>query len=245
MSLRVAVVTGASRGIGHHIADGLERAGYAVERGSRAVAEVTDRTSVERWIGEVAGRHGRIDLLVNNAGVIDTEVPIEESDPEEWWHTMEVNVLGPYLVTRFTMPHMVRAGGGRIVNLNSGAGTRAGEVASAYNASKTALARVTGSTHLSGAAHGIRAFDLAPGVVRTDMTLSMRAHEGRTEWTAPQEVVDLVLALGSGDLDAWSGRLVRAGIDTPASLRERAAAGLADTDRTITLVPWGSEEPLR
>lgn len=245
MSLRVAVVTGASRGIGHHIADGLERAGYAVERGSRAVAEVTDRTSVERWIGEVAGRHGRIDLLVNNAGVIDTEVPIEESDPEEWWHTMEVNVLGPYLVTRFTMPHMVRAGGGRIVNLNSGAGTRAGEVASAYNASKTALARVTGSTHLSGAAHGIRAFDLAPGVVRTDMTLSMRAHEGRTEWTAPQEVVDLVLALGSGDLDAWSGRLVRAGIDTPASLRERAAAGLADTDRTITLVPWGSEDPLR
>lgn len=245
MSLRVAVVTGASRGIGHHIADGLERAGYAVERGSRAVAEVTDRTSVERWIGEVAGRHGRIDLLVNNAGVIDTEVPIEESDPEEWWHTMEVNVLGPYLVTRFTMPHMVRAGGGRIVNLNSGAGTRAGEVASAYNASKTALARVTGSTHLSGAAHGIRAFDLAPGVVRTDMTLSMRAHEGRTEWTAPQEVVDLVLALGFGDLDAWSGRLVRAGIDTPASLRERAAAGLADTDRTITLVPWGSEDPLR
>jgi NAD(P)-dependent dehydrogenase (short-subunit alcohol dehydrogenase family) len=240
----VAVVTGASRGIGHHIAEGLEQAGYAVERGSRAVAEVTDRAAVERWVAGIAAGRGRIDLLVNNAGVIDTEVPIEESDPDQWWHTMEVNVLGPYLVTRFVMPHMVRAGGGRVVNLNSGSGTRAGEVASAYNVSKTALARITGSTHLSGAAHGIRAFDLAPGVVRTDMTLSMPSHEGRTEWTSPQEVVDLVLALGSGDLDAWSGRMVRAGVDTPASLRERAARGLDDADRTIALRPWGADDPL-
>ena len=240
----MAVVTGASRGIGHHIAEGLEQAGYAVERGSRAVAEVTDRAAVERWVAEIAARRGRIDLLVNNAGVIDTEVPIERSDPDEWWHTMEVNVLGPYLVTRYVMPHMVAAGGGRIVNLNSGAGTRAGDVASAYNTSKTALARITGSAHLSGAGHGIRAFDLAPGVVRTDMTLSMRAHEGRTEWTSPQEVVDLVLALASGALDAWSGRMVRAGVDTPASLRERAARGLDDADRTITLLPWGVDDPL-
>ena len=244
MSAPVAVVTGASRGIGLHIAEGLERAGYAAERGSRAVAEVTDAAAVERWVADIADRHGRIDLVVNNAGVIDAEVPIEESDADEWWRTMEVNVLGPYLVTRFVMPHMVRAGGGRIVNLNSGAGTRAGEVASAYNVSKTALARITGSTHLSGTAHGIRAFDLAPGVVRTDMTLSMRAHEGRTEWTSPEEVVELVLALASGDLDAWSGRMVRAGVDTPASLRERAARGLGDADRTIALRPWGDDDPL-
>jgi len=208
------------------------------------VAEVTDAAAVERWVADIADRHGRIDLVVNNAGVIDAEVPIEESDADEWWRTMEVNVLGPYLVTRFVMPHMVRAGGGRIVNLNSGAGTRAGEVASAYNVSKTALARITGSTHLSGTAHGIRAFDLAPGVVRTDMTLSMRAHEGRTEWTSPEEVVELVLALASGDLDAWSGRMVRAGVDTPASLRERAARGLGDADRTIALRPWGDDDPL-
>ena len=244
MSAPVAVVTGASRGIGHHVAEGLERAGYAVERGSRAVAEVTDAAAVERWVADIADRHGRIDLVVNNAGVIDAEVRIEESDPDEWWRTMEVNVLGPYLVTRFVMPHMVRAGGGRIVNLNSGAGTRAGEVASAYNVSKTALARITGSTHLSGAAHGIRAFDLAPGVVRTDMTLSMPSHEGRTEWTSPEEVVDLVLALASGDLDAWSGRMVRAGVDTPASLREGATRGLGDADRTIALRPWGDDDPL-
>jgi NAD(P)-dependent dehydrogenase (short-subunit alcohol dehydrogenase family) len=241
---RVAVVTGASRGIGHHIAQALEQGGYAVERGSRAVAEVTDRASVERWVEQIAARRGRIDVLVNNAGVIDAEVPIEESDPDEWWQTMQVNVLGPYLMVRCVMPHLAAAGGGRVINLNSGAGVRPGAHASAYNASKTALARVTGSTHLSGRAHGIRAFDLAPGVVHTDMTASMRAHEGRTEWTSPEQVTDLVLALASGELDAWSGRMVRAGIDTVASLRARAAAGLRESDRTITLVPWGADDPL-
>lgn len=243
MTQRVAVVTGASRGIGQHIAQALEQAGYAVERGSRAVAEVTDRASVERWVEEIAARRGHIDLLVNNAGVIDAEVPLEESDPDEWRQTMEVNVLGPYLMTRYVVPHMAAAGG-RIINLNSGAGVRPGALASAYNASKTALARVTGSTHLSGRAHGIRAFDLAPGVVHTDMTASMRAHDGRTEWTSPEEVTDLVLALASGELDAWSGRMVRAGLDTAESLRARSAAGLREIDRTITLVPWGAGDPL-
>jgi hypothetical protein len=72
----------------------------------------------------------------------------------------------------------------------------------------------------------------------------MRAHEGRTEWTSPEEVTDLVLALASGELDAWSGRMVRAGLDTAESLRARAAAGLRESDRTITLVPWGADDPL-
>lgn len=244
MSAPVAVVTGASRGIGHHVAEALAATGYTVERGSRAVADVTDRGAVEAWVAAVVRRHGRIDLLVNNAGVIDTEVPIEDSDPDEWWETMAVNVLGPYLVTRAVLPHMLAAGSGRVVNLNSGSGLRPGDVASAYNASKTALARVTGATHLTGRGRGVRAFDLAPGVVRTDMTDSMEAHRDRTEWTSPEEVTELVLALAGGQLDAWSGRFVRAGVDTPASLAARAAVGLDDDDRTITLIPWGADDPL-
>ncbi|EBM0725709.1 SDR family oxidoreductase, partial [Salmonella enterica subsp. enterica serovar Senftenberg] len=118
----VAVVTGASRGIGRHLADALEHAGYVVERGSSAVADVTDRVAVGRWVADVVDRHGRIDVLVNNAGVIDTEVPIHEADPDEWWRTMEVNVLGPFLVTHAVLPHMIAAGTGRVLNLNSGAG---------------------------------------------------------------------------------------------------------------------------
>ena len=245
MTPRVAVVTGASRGIGRHLANALEDHGYAEERGSRSVAEVTDRAAVERWVADVVDRHGRVDLLVNNAGVIDAEVPLETSDPDQWWSTMEVNVLGPYLVTRAVLPTMLAAGSGRVVNLNSGAALRPGAVASAYNASKTALARLTGSTQLSGRDRGVFAFDLAPGVVRTDMTLAMQAHVGRTEWTTPEEVSALLLGMADGRLDAWSGRLVRAGVDTVESLVARAGSGLREVDRTITLSPWGEDDPLR
>ena len=124
------------------------------------------------------------------------------------------------------------------------AARRAAFGASAYNVSKTALARLTGSTHLAGWTRGIRAFDLMPGVLPTDMTRAMDAHVGRTQWTDPAEVTDLVLGLVSGELDAWSGRFVRAGIDTVTSLRERAAMGLADDERTLDLV-LRDDDPLR
>ena len=240
---RVAIVTGASRGIGSHIADALEADGWLVERGSRNVAPVTERGAVEQWVSSVVEEHGRVDLLVNNAGVIDEEVPLLDSDPDEWWSTVEVNVRGAYLVT-WALGRSLRERNGsteglRVVNLNSGSGLRPGEVASAYNLSKTALARLTGSTHLAG----IPRLDLMPGVVRTDMTESMQVHEGRTEWTDPADVSALVLAFASGGLDEWSGRFARAGVDTPDSLRE-AGPRLTDRARTLTLQPWGNDDPL-
>ncbi len=240
----VAVVTGASRGIGQYVATALEDAGYVVERGSTAVAPVTDRAAVTAWVEEIVDRQGRIDVLVNNAGVIDSEVDVFASDPDEWWHTQEVNVHGAYLMTWLVAPHLIGAGGGRIINVNSGAARRASADASAYAVSKTALARLTGSTHLAGWGRGIRAFDLMPGVVRTDMTEGMDAHAGRTQWTRPDEVTDLVLGLASGDLDAWSGRFVRAGIDTVDSLRAMAENGLGERERTLDLV-LAADDPLR
>lgn len=245
----VALVTGASRGIGAALAEAFAGAGYVVERSSRTGAagsralDVTDGQAVDAYVTDVLRRRGRIDVLVNNAGVIDAEVPLWESDPGEWWRTVEVNVRGPYLVSRAVVPHMLQAGGGRIVNLNSGAGTRAGEVASAYNVGKSGLGRITGSLHLAGYDRGVRAFDLAPGVVRTDMTTSMRAHDGRTEWTSPEEVCALAVALASGELDAWSGRMVRAGVDTRESLLAGAARATGQA-RLVGLVPWGEDDPL-
>lgn len=239
---RVAIVTGASRGIGAHLADALEEAGYAVERGSRTTAPVTDREAVESWVGDVVARHGHVDLLVNNAGVIDAEVPLVESDPDQWWETVEVNVRGPYLMTRAVLPHLT-PGTGRIVNINSGAAYRNAGVATAYNVSKGALARLTSQLGL-GADRTALVFDLAPGVVRTDMTESMLMHRDRTEWTSPADVTGLLLAIAAGDLDDWSGRLVRAGLDTPASLAARARSGLGELDRTLGLVPWGEDDPL-
>ncbi|WP_404382219.1 SDR family oxidoreductase [Knoellia locipacati] len=242
MTAPVAIVTGASRGIGAHLATALEDSGYAVERGSRSTAEVTDRAEVDAWVADIVARHGRVDLLVNNAGVIDAEVPLVDSDPDEWWRTVETNVRGPYLVTRAVLPHLTPETG-RIVNLNSGAAYRNDDNATAYNLSKGALARLTSQLGL-GEGRTALVFDLAPGVVRTDMTLGMQMHRGRTEWTSPAEVTDLLLAIARGDLDAWSGRLVRAGTDTVESLGARAREGLGDRDRTLGLVTWGADDPL-
>jgi len=262
---RVAVVTGASRGIGVAIARALSGHGYAVcllardGSGAARVADeigsvgglamarsldVTDEVAVRDAVEAVLSSWGRIDLLVNSAGSIEREVPMWEADVDQWWSVITTNVRGPFLMTRAVVPAMIAAGGGRIVNLNSGAATAPRAQLSAYTASKSALARLTGSTHLAGWAYGIRAFDLSPGVVRTQMTLSMELHRGRTQWTEPSDVTDLALALASGDLDAWSGRFVRAGVDTAASLRGRAGLGIDDWARTLGLLPWGSSDPL-
>lgn len=242
MSQPVAIVTGASRGIGAHLADALQDNGYAVERGSRSTAPVTDRAAVEAWVGDIVARHGRIDLLVNNAGVIDAEVALADSDPDEWWATIETNVRGPYLMMHAVLPHLTQ-GTGRIININSGAAYKNYDIATAYNVSKGALARITSGIGL-GPDRTVLAFDLAPGVVRTDMTLAMDAHVDRTEWTSPAEVTELMLAIARGDLDVWSGRMVRAGTDTVASLIARGAEGLQENDRTLGLIAWGDDDPL-
>ena len=256
---RVAVVTGASRGIGAAIARALAGNGYAVcllardgSAAARVAAEigslgerpamsrsldVTDEIAVGAAVDEVLSSWGRIDLLVNSAGLIEPEVPLWEADVDAWWSVITTNVRGPFLMTRAIVPTMIAAGGGRVLNLNSGAGTAGRAELSAYCASKSALARITEGTHLAGWAEGIRAFDLAPGVVRTEMTLSMDLHRGRTQWTDPADVTDLVLALASGDLDAWSGRFVRAGVDTPETLAQRAAAGMDSDARMLRLRP--------
>ncbi|HET7304826.1 MAG TPA: SDR family oxidoreductase [Segeticoccus sp.] len=262
---RVAVVTGASRGIGRVLAEALARDGWAValvardparlgsaaaalqEEGLRALAVPTDVTQPEEVAAlaeQVTTELGPADLLVNNAGRIETETVLWETDPQQWWDVVETNVRGPFLLTHAFVPRMLAHGGGRVININTGSGTRDGDVYTAYAASKSALFRITGGTHEAGYDQGIRAFDLAPGVVRTDMTAAMPVHRDRTEWTSPEQVAELALALASGELDAWSGRMVRAGADTVADLKRRAAAGLPEDARTLRLRRWGPDDPL-
>jgi len=259
------MVTGASRGIGALCAQALAEHGYAVavlarrreslediastvrEAGAGVITigcDVTVEDAVEDAVGQVMEQWGRIDVLVNNAGLIEDEVPIWEADADQWWHVVETNVRGPFLTTRAVARVMLDTGV-RIINLNSGAGTKESPVLTAYSASKSALGRITGGTAAAGAEHGVLAFDLAPGVVRTDMTTSMRAHRDRTEWTDPSEVTALLVALAAGELDDWSGRMVRAGSDEVSSLQGQAAQGLDDTARKVRLMPWGDDDPVK
>jgi 3-oxoacyl-[acyl-carrier protein] reductase len=267
---RTALVTGATRGIGRAVALGLARAGLDVALlardeallaqvadevralGRRAVVlacDVTDAAgvadAVRRAEAPVAdGGLGGVDLLVNNAGRIDTEVPAWEADVDEWWQILETNVRGPFLLVRNVVPAMLGRGGGRVIDLNSGAGTHDMTVASAYNVSKTALLRLGHHLYVAGAEQGLRVFEVAPGTVATDMTGSMPMHAERTEWTPVERTVEMVNAIAAGDLDACSGWYIRVTHDTPGSLTELAATATSAVPRHLRVLPAGAHDPL-
>nr|WP_194720045.1 SDR family oxidoreductase [Cellulosimicrobium arenosum] len=268
------MVTGSSRGIGRALAVGLAAAGLdvallardatrlaevaaeiALRPGAgRAVvvpADVVDADAVDRAVRHVAGVLGDIDLLVNAAGLVDAEVPLWEADPDQWWGVVETNVRGPFLLARAVVPGMLARGGGRVVDLSSGAGSHDMDGASAYNASKTALLRMGANLHRSGHARGLRTFEVAPGVVQTDMTASMAMHRGRTEWTPVERTVEMVVAIARGELDAYSGAFVRVTHDSPESLRraiDRAAGHGLDVPgpdgRRLRVTRWGDHDPM-
>ncbi len=205
-------------------------------------ADVTDRAAVDAAVARVADELGRVDLLVNNAGVIDAdEGPVWEADPDEWWDVVGSHIRGAQLLVRAVVPGMLARGHGRVVNIASGMGIRANRDYSAYSVAKTGLIRLTEALHLSLQGSGVHAFDVAPGVVDTPMTRSMEMWRDFTDWTPPERVVELVAAIATGDLDAWAGRLVRAGEDDLETLRSLMPQ---DAVRQLRLKPYGDADPL-
>ena len=193
---KVAVVTGASRGLGEGAARALAAAGAAVmlvardgaladsvareiaAKGGRAEAlscDVADYAAVQKVVAEAAARLGRIDILINNAGVIDPIAEVATSDPEAWAQNISINLIGAYHVLRAVLPDMLAKGGGSIVNVSSGAAYRPLEGWSAYCVGKAGLAMLTRSIELETAGKGIRIFGFSPGTIDTDMQVKIRA----------------------------------------------------------------------
>ena len=255
-----ALVTGAGRGIGRGLA--LALAGthrlallgrtpgpleeVAAATGGVAIpVDLVDGPAVRAAVARAEEALGGIDLLVNNAGVVEhRELAFAAEDVEDAWRVVENNVRGPMLVTHAALPGMLVRGGGRIVNLASGAGYRPTGTYTGYGVSKGALSRLTTLIDAQYRGAGIRTLDLAPGVVRTDMTTGMPLHDDRTDWTPIEAVADLLLAFASGDLDELSGRFVRAGADTPASLRAAAARIVAADARRLRVPDYGPDDPI-
>jgi NAD(P)-dependent dehydrogenase (short-subunit alcohol dehydrogenase family) len=175
----VALVTGGGRGIGRGIALELARAGMRVavsartrsevdetarEAGGLAVeADVSREEDAARMVAEVERELGPIDLLVNNAGIAHWEERAWEDDPAAWWRVFEVNVRGPFLVSRAVIPGMIERGRGRIVNTGSGAAYLPGTANTAYGASKAALYRFGETLAQQLEPHGIPVFTISPG----------------------------------------------------------------------------------
>lgn len=201
MSGKVAIVTGGSHGIGAATCKALAREGTAVavtdvlDDDGRMIAEhinstggnarfwhldVTDEAAVEHVLGEVANAFGKIDIVVNNAGIAGVSKPTHEITIEEWEHVLKINVGGVFLCTKHAVPHLRRAGGGCIINLSSIYGIISAPDNPPYHASKGALRVMTKTDALLYAEDRIRVNSVHPGFIWTPLVeeLARNSPEG-------------------------------------------------------------------
>ena len=234
----VALVTGASRGIGRATALALADAGFAVgllarsragleetrelvvSRGAAAATapgDVTDARAVDRAVALVEAALGPVDALVNNAGSLQAIGPVWEVDAGEWWTDVHTSLGGAFNLCRAVVPGMIARRGGRIVNLVSYAAARPAPYESGYAAGKAALASLTESLAASLAEHDVRAFSVAAGFTHTAMTRLLSRSEAARRWlpsAGSGRVVEaeasakLIAALATGAADELNGRFL-------------------------------------
>ncbi|MYC29312.1 MAG: SDR family oxidoreductase [Chloroflexi bacterium] len=206
LKYKVALVTGAGRGIGRAIALAYAREGASLALAARSLAEledtggaaqslgaktcvvsvdVTDQTAVDEMARQTLERFGHIDILVNNAGIVGPIGALEDNDVEAWVRTIQVNLVGTYLCCRSVIPAMAQSGGGRIINLSGSGATSAPYHLSAYGSSKAAIIRLTEILSLELADKNIQVNALGPGSIHTRM------------W---EEITDGAMASGDSDL---------------------------------------------
>jgi len=184
---RIAVVTGASSGIGEATARGLREAGFFVVLGARredrlmAVArelrgrglplDVRDLASIDAFTAAIAAEYGQVEILINNAGLAAGLQPLAQGNDDDWVQMMETNVLGLLRVTRAMLPLLRRAPRAHIVNLGSVAGFEVYPGGVGYTASKHAVRAITKTLRLELMGEPIRVSEIEPGMVETEFSL--------------------------------------------------------------------------
>ena len=194
-SEKVALITGASRGIGEATAYEFSRQGITVllaarsadrlkaiteiirSRGGRAesiICDVSSSEDVKRAVLLAVEQYGRLDILVNNAGIIEPIHRLEDSEPDAWSGVIDTNLKGVYYGIRYAAPVMAEQGRGTIINISSGAATSALEGWSHYCASKAGVLSLTRCADKEFREKGVTVIGLSPGTVATDMQLAIR-----------------------------------------------------------------------
>lgn len=178
---KVAIVTGAGRGIGRAIAEALHAEGATTIATSRAAADptfgdiryvqldVADEADWQRVVSDILEEYGHIDVLVNNAGIIAYE-PLHELTVADWQNVVATNQTGVWLGMREVVPHMITQGGGSIINISSIWGSAAVGGAHAYHATKGAVRNMSKNAAITYATQNVRVNSLHPGFIETPLT---------------------------------------------------------------------------
>lgn len=231
---KVAIVTGAARGIGRAIAGRMAGAGWdvlvadldreaaedaatAIERSggtARAHAvDVTDRAAAEAMVGAAAAAFGRLDVMVSNAGIMD-RAPFLEMTEAFWHHVLDTNLTGAFLCGQAAARQMIAQGtGGRIVNVSSNSGLFGGRGRAAYGASKAGIINLTQTMAIELAEHDILVNAVAPGPTKTSDSQpeepwpSVRARMPLARWGRPEEIAEVALFLASDACSFTTGHV--------------------------------------
>ncbi|MCB4770048.1 SDR family oxidoreductase [Ancylobacter sp. Lp-2] len=191
---RVAIITGGARGIGYATAERMLASGASVAlwdidaarldeaaavlgtlgKVSTHVVELTDEASVTAATEATAAAHGKIDILVNNAGITGGNGKLWELDTETWRRVIDVNLVGPFLTCKAVVPHIIKNGWGRIVNVASIAGKEGNPNASHYSASKAGLIGLTKSLGKELATSNILVNAITPAAAKTEIFNQMK-----------------------------------------------------------------------
>jgi NAD(P)-dependent dehydrogenase (short-subunit alcohol dehydrogenase family) len=231
---KAVIVTGATKGIGRATALAFARASAAVlitgrteaeldslaaeiaQAGGRGVALAADLALADspgRIADEAVRAFGGIDVLFNNAAIIHDSFDLAEFDPALWRRVIEVNLVAPAMLIRAVLPHMIAAGGGKIVNVSSIGGTRGGAGRSAYRAAKAGLINLTESVAAEVKSHGIDVTGINPGATDTEGFRAAFDHQGRAQDAsvmAPEEIAEIALFLASPAASAITGTAINA-----------------------------------